>query len=228
MRGPGKRQFCGLVDHTLLKPEATQEQIEALCAEADRLRTRTVCVNGLWVRAAAEALSGSPVDVCSVVGFPLGAVELSPLLAETAGALQAGASEIDMVIPLGYVKAGAWPEALRYVAGVRGVVPADATLKVILETALLSDEELVRACEVCVDAGADFVKTSTGFHPAGGATVHAVRLMRETVGPDVGVKAAGGIRTLADAMAMLEAGANRLGLSATRALVAELDPAIGH
>ena len=102
------QQFCGLVDHTLLKPEATQEQIEALCADAGRLRTRTVCVNGMWVRAAAQALSGSPVDVCSVVGFPLGAVERSPLLAETTGALEAGASEIDMVIPLGYVKAGAW------------------------------------------------------------------------------------------------------------------------
>jgi deoxyribose-phosphate aldolase len=221
------QQFCGLVDHTLLKPEATQEQIEALCAEADRLRTRTVCVNGMWVRAAAQALSASPVDVCSVAGFPLGAAALNALLAETAGALEAGASEIDMVIPLGYVKAGAWLPARRYISDVRGVVPADATLKVILEAALLSDEELVQACEVCVDAGVDFVKTSTGFHPAGGATLHAVRLMRETVGPDVGVKAAGGIRSLPDAMAMLEAGANRLGLSATRALVAELDPAFG-
>ncbi len=222
------QQFCGLVDHTLLKPEATHEQIETLCTEADRLRTRTVCVNGMWVRVAAAALSASPVDVCAVVGFPLGAVQLSALLAETAAALEAGASEIDMVLPLGYVKAGAWSEALRYTSGVRGVVPADATLKVILEAALLSDAELVRACEVCVDTGADFVKTSTGFHPAGGATAHAVRLMRETVGPDVGVKAAGGIRTLSDAMDMLEAGANRLGLSATRALVAELDPAFGR
>jgi deoxyribose-phosphate aldolase len=126
------------------------------------------------------------------------------------------------------VKAGAWLPAGRHISDVRSVVSAEATLKVILEAALLSDEELVQACEVCVDAGADFVKTSTGFHPAGGATLHAVRLMRQTVGPDVGVKAAGGIRSLADAMAMLEAGANRLGLSATRALVAELDPAFGR
>jgi deoxyribose-phosphate aldolase len=222
------QQFCKLVDHTLLKPDATQKQIEALCAEADRLQTRTVCVNGMWARAAAQALSASPVDVCSVVGFPLGAAALSALLAETAGALEAGASEIDMVIPLGYVKAAEWVQTRRYISGVRGVVPAGATLKVILEAALLSDEEIVRACEVCVDAGADFVKTSTGFHPAGGATIHAVRLMRETVGPDVGVKAAGGIRTLPDAVAMLEAGASRLGLSATRALVAELDPAFGR
>lgn len=222
------QQFCRIVDHTLLKPEATRGQIEALCAEADRLATRTVCVNGMWVRTAAQTLSGSPVGVCAVVGFPLGAMQLSALLAETAAALDVGATEIDMVIPLGYVKGGDWAEAGSYVAAVRGAMPSPAKLKVILEAALLSDEELVRACQVSRDAGADYVKTSTGFNPAGGATVHAVQLMRETVGPDIGVKAAGGIRTLSDAMSMLEAGANRLGLSATRSLAAELDPALGR
>jgi deoxyribose-phosphate aldolase len=221
------QQFCRFVDHTLLKPEATREQIEALCIEANHLETRTVCVNGLWVRAAAQVLSGSNVEVCAVVGFPLGAMQLSALLAETGAALEAGAAEIDMVIPVGYVKSGDWAGAGSYVAAVRGVVPAGSGLKVILEAALLSDEELVRACNVCVDAGADFVKTSTGFNAAGGATVHAVRLMRETVGPSTGVKAAGGIRTLRDALSMLEAGADRLGLSATSAVVAELDPAPG-
>ena len=159
------RQFCQLVDHTLLKPEATREQIEALCAEADRLATRTVCVNGMWVRTAAQTLSGSPVGVCAVVGFPLGAMQLSALLAETAAALDDGATEIDMVIPLGYVKGGGWSDAGHHVTQVRSLIPPDATLKVILEAALLADGELVQACNVSRDAGADFVKTSTGFNP---------------------------------------------------------------
>ena len=211
-----------MVDHTLLKPEATRTQIDALCAEAELLQTRTVCVNGLWVRVAAANLATSNVQVCAVVGFPLGATQLSALLAETIDAVESGATEIDMVIPLGYVKEGAWSQTHAYILAVQSAVPPNATLKVILEAALLSDAEIVDACKVSIDAGADFVKTSTGFNAAGGASVHAVRLMRETVGPDVGVKAAGGIRTLSDAVAMLAAGANRLGMSATRAIAAQL------
>ncbi|HEX4019199.1 MAG TPA: deoxyribose-phosphate aldolase [Frankiaceae bacterium] len=211
-----------MVDHTLLKPEATQGQIDALCAEAEVLQTRTVCVNGLWVRAAAEQLESSTVDVCAVVGFPLGAMHLGSLLSETTDAIEGGAAEIDMVIPVGFVKGGAWTRARAYISAVRSAMPGDGGLKVILEAALLSDAELVDACKVSVDAGAQFVKTSTGFNAAGGATVHAVRLMRATVGPEVGVKAAGGIRTLSDALAMLDAGANRLGMSATRAVASEL------
>jgi deoxyribose-phosphate aldolase len=211
-----------MVDHTLLKPEATRIQIDALCAEAELLQTRTVCVNGLWARVAAANLETSAVAICAVVGFPLGAMQLSALVAETIGAVEDGATEIDMVIPLGYVKEGAWTQTHSHILAVQSAVPPNATLKVILEAALLSDAEIVDACKVAVDAGADFVKTSTGFNAAGGATAHAVRLMRETVGPDVGVKAAGGIRTLSDALAMLDAGANRLGMSATRAIASEL------
>lgn len=210
------------MDHTLLKPEATRAQIDALCAEAGELQTRTVCVNGLWVAAAAGCLSTSAVEVCAVVGFPLGAMRLGSLLRETADAIEGGAAEIDMVIPLGFVKDGDWTQARSYVEAVRSTMPAAATLKLILEAALLSDVELVDACKVAVAAGAEFVKTSTGFNAAGGATVHAVRLMRQSVGPDVGVKAAGGIRTLGDALAMVDAGANRLGMSATRAVASEL------
>ncbi len=214
-----------MVDHTLLKPEATRGQIEALCAEADQLQTRTVCVNGLWVATAAERLAESRVDVCAVIGFPLGAMQLDALLAEAEGVLAAGAVEIDMVIPLGYVKAGDWPAAQRHVSAVRSHTPPGATLKVILEAALLTDEELTRACRVSVDAGAHFVKTSTGFSPAGGSSVGAVTRMRETVGAGIGVKAAGGIRTLQDALVMLSAGANRLGMSSTGSVVAELERA---
>jgi deoxyribose-phosphate aldolase len=216
------RELCAMVDHTLLKPEATQGDIEQLCAEAERLHTRTVCVNGLWVRMAAQQLGNTDVDVCAVIGFPLGAMYLKSLLAEAADAIEGGAAEIDMVIPLGYVKSGAWAEAKRHISAVRSQLPARATLKVILETALLSDAEIVDACSVSIDAGAEFVKTSTGFGSAGGATVHAVQLMRKTVGPNAGVKAAGGIRTLRDALDMVNAGANRLGLSATTDVAAEL------
>ncbi len=215
-------EFCSMVDHTLLKPEATRGQIDALCAEAERLQTRTVCVNGMWVRAAAEHLATSDVGVCAVVGFPLGAMSLNSLLAETRDAVDGGACEIDMVIPLGYVKDGAWAQAKRYIAQVRSTMPRAAALKVILEAALLSDAQIAQACRVAVDAGAEFVKTSTGFNPAGGATAHAVRLMRQSVGPGVGVKAAGGIRKLSDALEMVDAGADRLGMSATATVASEL------
>ena len=213
--------FAALVDHTLLKPEATEEQIVALCAEARQLVTASVCVNGLWVGRVHNELVGSDVKTCSVVGFPLGAMDVASVGAEAARAMDQGATEIDMVIPVGLIKGGADQAAAAYIDDIRQRVPT-MVLKVILESALLSDDEIVRACRVAVDGGADFVKTSTGFNPAGGATVHAVRLMRQTVGDTIGVKASGGIRTLSDVEQMLDAGASRLGMSATSAVIGEL------
>jgi deoxyribose-phosphate aldolase len=214
--------FASFVDHTLLKPEATRAQIVDLCAEAVELRTAAVCTNGLWVPTVAAELAGSDVAVCSVVGFPLGAMSNTSVAAETRDAVDSGAVEIDMVIAVGHLRAHDDRAAAEAVAAVRAAAP-DATLKVILETAILSDDEIVRACRLSVGAGADFVKTSTGFNTAGGATEAAVRLMRDTVGPDIGVKASGGIRSLADVEAMLAAGASRLGMSATAQVIAELE-----
>lgn len=214
--------FAGFVDHTLLKPEATRAQIVELCAEAVELRTAAVCTNGLWVPTVAAELDGSDVAVCSVVGFPLGAMSNASVATETRNAVEAGADEIDMVIAVGHLRADDDRAAADAVASVRAAAP-DTVLKVILETAILSDDEIVRACRLSVGAGADFVKTSTGFNTAGGATDTAVRLMRETVGPDIGVKASGGIRSLADVETMLAAGASRLGMSATAQVISELD-----
>jgi deoxyribose-phosphate aldolase len=208
-------EFVSLVDHTLLKQEATRADIEALCREAAELHPASVCVNGLWVTTAREVLAGSDVPVCSVVGFPLGAMAARSVAAETAHAVEDGAAEIDMVVPVGLLKGGEDAEVERYVAAVKQAA-GDALLKVILETALLTDDEIVRACRASSAAGADYVKTSTGFNAAGGATVEAVRLMRSTVGDALGVKASGGIRTREDVEAMVAAGASRLGMSSTR------------
>ena len=210
-----------LVDHTLLKPEATRSHIEALCAEAVELRPASVCVNSYWTATVSGLLTGSEVDTCSVVGFPLGTTNLAALQAETAGAVADGANEIDMVLPVGVFRSDR-AEASASITACRTATGADIVLKVILETALLSADEIAEASGLAVDAGADFVKTSTGFNPAGGATVDAVRIMRETVGPEIGVKASGGIRTLDDVLAMVEAGASRLGMSATTAIVNQL------
>ena len=215
-------EFVSLVDHTLLKPEATRSDIEALCREAAELHPASVCVNGVWVPTASEALSGAGVPVCSVVGFPLGAMAVRSVVAETANAVEDGASEIDMVVPVGLLKGGEDAEVERYVAEVKRAA-GDALLKVILESALLTDDEIVRACRASSAAGADFVKTSTGFNAAGGATVKAVRLMRQTVGDALGVKASGGIRTREDVEAMVAAGASRLGMSSTRKVYDEYD-----
>jgi deoxyribose-phosphate aldolase len=214
--------FAALVDHTLLKPEATQAQIVALCGEALELHTAAVCTNSLWVPVVQRELDGSAVAVCSVVGFPLGAMAGGALGDETRRAVDSGATEIDMVVSVGHLKGGDDRSATELVTVAREACPT-ATLKVILETALLSDDEIVRGCRVALAGGADFVKTSTGFNAAGGATVEAVESMRRTVGPDVGVKASGGIRTLADVERMLDAGASRLGMSATAAVIAELE-----
>jgi deoxyribose-phosphate aldolase len=218
--------FTSLVDHTLLKATATSDQIESLCAEAVEFSTAAVCVNGGWVAAVHRALQGSGVSTCSVVGFPLGAMATGALTHETEIAVADGADEVDMVLPVGALLAGDDATVAGRIASVREAAGA-RVLKVILETALLDDEQIVRACRISVDSGADFVKTSTGFDPAGGATVDDVRLMRATVGPDIGVKASGGIRTLADVEAMVDAGATRLGMSATRSVVDELKRASG-
>lgn len=216
-----RNEFVRMVDHTLLKPEATADQIRAVCAEGRDLHTASVCVNSYWVAAVRRELEGSDVLTCSVVGFPLGAMMVSSVSAEAADAVGAGAEEIDMVIPVGLVKSGDFERASEYVVAVRKAV-ADSTLKVILETALLTDDEIREACRLSVDAGADFVKTSTGFNVAGGATEHAVRLMRSVVGPNIGVKASGGIRSLADVEKLVEAGASRLGMSSTVAVAHEI------
>lgn len=207
------------IDHTLLKAEANAAQIAQLCREAREHRFAAVCVNSAWVPLAAELLRGSEVAVCSVVGFPLGAALPEAKAAEARLAIAAGAREIDMVLHIGALRDGDLGALLR---DIRAVVATcherDALCKVILETALLGDEEKVIAAEVCRLAGADFVKTSTGFG-GGGATVADVALLRRVVGPEVGVKASGGVRSLADAQAMLAAGATRIGASASVAIV---------
>jgi len=210
-------ELLALVDHTALKPETSAADVDKLCAEAIGWGVAAVCVNGLWVARASEATSSSTVDVCSVIGFPLGTMSPTSVAAEAVHATAAGAVEIDMVISLGPLMAGDDATVASSIAAVRAATDG-MVLKVILESAALDDEQLRRACAISVGEGADFVKTSTGFHPKGGATVHAVQLIRDTVGSDIGVKASGGIRTLADAEAMVAAGANRLGMSSTAAL----------
>ena len=215
-------EAAALVDHTLLKAEASADDIRRLCAEAAKYGFATVCVNSAWVRPAVEALRGTQVRVCSVAGFPLGANLSAVKLFEAERAISAGATEVDMVISVGTLKSGA-DDAVE--SDIRGVVDAchrrGALCKVILEMALLTQEEKVRGCQAAVRAGADFVKTSTGFGP-GGATVEDVALLRATAPPNVGVKAAGGIRTLADFAKMLNAGASRIGSSSGVKILAEL------
>ena len=198
------------IDHTLLKPEATEAQICALCDEALEYDFYSVCVNSCHVPLAVEKLSGSDVKVAAVAGFPLGAMSTSSKVFEAREAVEAGASEIDMVINVGALKEGRYEYVLHEIAALVDVCPC---LKVIIETCLLTDEEIVKACELVVQAGADFVKTSTGFS-TGGATAEAVSLMRQTVGDKAKIKASGGIRTLADAKKFIELGADRLGCSA--------------
>jgi deoxyribose-phosphate aldolase len=210
-----------LIDHTLLKPEATPDQIETICQDALRYNFATVCVNSAYVELAARLLKGSDVAVCTVVGFPLGATLTTVKSFEAEQAIHDGATEIDMVINIGALKNGDDSFVKQdIVAVVQCCHHSNAICKVIIETALLTDDEKVRACKLCVQAGADFVKTSTGFS-IGGANVEDVSLIRHIVGPDVGVKAAGGIRNLADAKAMITAGANRLGTSSSIKIVEE-------
>ena len=207
-----REELASYIDHTLLKPEASREQIRAVCNEAKQYHFASVCVNSCWVPLIAEELKGSGVSVCCVIGFPLGASLSSVKAFEAREAVAAGAQEIDMVINIGAVKSGDWELVRKDIAAVNDA-KGPAKLKVIMETCLLTDEEKIQVCKIAKETGADFVKTSTGFS-TGGATVHDVALMRKTVGPDMGVKASGGIRTLEDALSMIEAGANRLGASA--------------
>lgn len=200
------------IDHTILKPDATPTMIAQLCAEARQHSFKAVCVNGCHVSPAAEALKGSGVSVCAVIGFPLGAGSSPAKAHEAMLAAADGAMEIDMVINVGRLKAQEDATVLREMRSVRAAIGDNICLKVIIETCLLSEAEKARACELARDAGADFVKTSTGFS-SGGATVADVALMRKVVGDSMGVKASGGIKDWATAVTMLEAGANRLGTS---------------
>lgn len=217
-----RASFAAMVDHTLLAPTATAEQIRAVCSEARSLDTASVCVNGTWVALATAELAGNAVRTCSVVGFPLGAMSSVSMVAETAQAVTDGATEIDMVVPIGLLKSGDDRGAHDVVVAVRAACPG-AVLKVILETAVLTDDEIRMGCRVAESAGADFVKTSTGFNAAGGATIAAVQLMATCVGGRLGVKASGGIRTLDDVAAMVAAGATRLGMSASVAVADQLN-----
>lgn len=211
------------MDHTLLKPEATAADIDRVVAEARQYGTASVCVNPYWVARVAAGLAGSGVKTCTVIGFPLGATSTASKVAETRDATAHGAQEIDMVINIGELKAGNDDAVRSDISAVANAAhEAGALLKVIIETCLLSDEEKRRACKLSIAGGADFVKTSTGFS-TGGATTADIALMRETVGPELGVKASGGIRTLEAAEAMIEAGATRLGVSAAASILEEVN-----
>jgi deoxyribose-phosphate aldolase len=208
-----------LIDHTLLKPEATRADVDALIAEAVELGTYSVCVSPSMLPLMLP--EGTDLKVAVVAGFPSGKHTSAVKAAEAAEAVRSGADEVDMVIDVGAAVAGDYASIEEDIAAVRQAVPAPTVLKVIIESAALSDDAIVGACRAAESAGADFVKTSTGFHPAGGATEHAVRLMAETVGGRLGVKASGGVRTLADAQTYVAAGATRLGVSGSRALLAD-------
>lgn len=205
------------IDHTILKPETTQEQVEKILSEAKEYDFASVCVNPTWVSLAAESLKDTDVKVCTVIGFPLGANTSAVKAFETKDAIANGADEIDMVINIGALKAG--NDAL-VLDDIKAVVDAsgDKLVKVIIEACLLTDDEKMRACQLSKEAGADYVKTSTGFS-TGGATVADVALMRKTVGPDMGVKASGGARSYEDAIAFIEAGASRIGASSGVAIM---------
>ncbi|MEX5279537.1 deoxyribose-phosphate aldolase [Lactococcus petauri] len=205
------------IDHTILKADATQEKVQAIIDEAKKYEFASVCINPTWVAFAAEQLKDEVSKVCTVIGFPLGANTSEVKAFEATDAIKKGADEVDMVINIGAAKDGKWDLVESDIAAVNAVKDG-RILKVIIETSLLTDEEQVKACQAAQRAGADFVKTSTGFSTAG-AKVEDVKLMRETVGPDMGVKASGGIRNLEDAKAMIEAGANRLGCSSGVAIM---------
>jgi deoxyribose-phosphate aldolase len=214
---PDAATVARMIDHTLLKPEATAADVTALIAEAIELGTYSVCVSPSMLPLTIPA--GADLKVAVVCGFPSGKHHSSIKAAEAALAIAQGADEIDMVIDVGAAKAGRFADVQADIAAVRASVPAPKVLKVIIESAALTDAEIVAVCDAAVAAGADFVKTSTGFHPAGGATVHAVRLMKQTVGDRAQVKASGGVRSFGDAVAMIDAGATRLGVSGSAALL---------
>lgn len=215
--------LAGTMDHTLLKANATREQVLEIAAEAKTYGFASVCINPYWVATVAEALKGTDVATCTVIGFPLGANTTAIKVAETIDAIENGATEVDMVINVGELKAGNVAMVTDEIHQLAEAAHArHAILKVIIETALLTPEEIVLASQATRDGGADFVKTSTGFS-TGGAKIADVKVMRETVGPDLGVKASGGIHTQEEALAMLDAGASRLGVSASVAIMNEED-----
>ncbi|MGX7196325.1 deoxyribose-phosphate aldolase [Enterococcus olivae] len=207
-----------MMDHTILKADTPKAEVLRIIEEAKKYHFYSVCINPVWVSLAAEELKGEPVAVCTVIGFPLGANTSGTKAFEAEEAIKNGADEIDMVISVGQLKSGNDAYVQKDIEAVVAVAKDRALVKVIIETCLLTDEEIIKACELAKAAGADFVKTSTGFSTAG-ASVEAVHLMRETVGPEMGVKASGGIHNEAQALAMVEAGASRLGTSASVAII---------
>lgn len=223
--GAVDRQIASMIDHTLLKPEATKDQVAFLCAEAAKYEFASVCVNPFWVPFCAQLLQGRPVKVCTVIGFPLGANQSEIKAQEAALAVAQGATEVDMVVNVGALKSGLMQVVEQDIAAVRAAVPG-VVLKVILETSLLTDPEKIAGCEASVRAGADFVKTSTGFS-TGGATAADVALMRRVVGEATGVKASGGVRDKKDAQLMIKAGANRIGASAGVKIMQEIQGLTG-
>lgn len=212
-----KKDLARMIDHTILKADATEMEVEKLCTEALEYNFASVCINPSMVEKAANMLKGSDVKVCTVIGFPLGATTTEVKAFETEDVIKKGATEVDMVINIGKLKEGNIEYVKKDIEAVVNAAKGKALTKVIIETCLLTDEEKVTACKLSKEAGADFVKTSTGFS-TGGATASDIKLMRETVGTDLGVKASGGVRSLEDAMAMIENGATRIGASASIAI----------
>ena len=210
--------ISGMIDHTALKPDTTKDQIEKLCREAVQFGFASVCVNPCYVSLCSQLLKDTEIKVCTVIGFPLGATTSAAKAAETTEAIENGATEVDMVINVGAVKSGDFDYVKKDIEAVVQAAKGKALVKVILETCLLTDEEKRKCCSICKEAGADYVKTSTGFS-TGGATVEDIKLMRDTVGAEMGVKASGGIRDYETAKAMIEAGASRIGASASVAIV---------
>ncbi|HFK2863290.1 TPA: deoxyribose-phosphate aldolase [Enterococcus faecalis] len=207
-----------MIDHTILKPEATEAAVQKIIDEAKEYNFFSVCINPCWVAFASEQLADTDVAVCTVIGFPSGANTPEVKAYEAADAIKNGANEVDMVINIGALKSQQYDHVRQDIQGIVDAAKGKALVKVIIETALLTDEEKVKACELAKEAGADFVKTSTGFS-TGGAKVADIRLMRETVGPDMGVKASGGVHNAEEALAMIEAGATRIGASTGVAIV---------
>lgn len=207
-----------MIDHTILKAQATENEVRILCEEALEHKFASVCINPCYIPLCAEMLKGSEVKVCTVIGFPLGANTTEAKAFETEDAIKKGAQEVDMVINVGKLKDKDYEYVKNDIKAVVEAAKGKVITKVILETCLLTDEEKLKACELSKEAGADFVKTSTGFS-TGGATAHDIKLMRETVGPEMGVKASGGVRTYEDAALMIENGATRIGASASVAIV---------
>lgn len=214
--------LASLIDHTLVRSDVTELEIDRLCKEAATYKFKAVCVNPYWVKRCAKHLDTMNIAVCSTVGFPLGACSSISKVGEAEQAISDGATELDMVMNIGEMKAGNYREVVTDIIEVVSSVQRSAKVKVIIETCLLTDEEKKKACELIMDGGAHFVKTSTGFNVAG-ANVHDIKLIREAVGPRIGIKASSGIHTLAEARALLDAGATRLGCTKSLTILDELE-----